>query len=142
MSTLNIPCYAFSTRQASRRLSQFYEHRIISTGVHAQQFTILAIIEHKASISLTELAEELGMDRTTLARNLKPMERDELLTITPSKEDGRIKVIALTSIGKRKLKAARKKWQQAQADFEDKFGAERARKLREELKAAAQAASL
>lgn len=141
MSNLDIPCYAFNARHASRHLSQFYEHRIVGTGVHAQQFTTLAIVESTGPLSVIELAHELAQDRTTLARNLKPLEREALIAITPSKEDRRIRMISITAIGRKKLAAAKIKWREAQAEFEQKFGADRAERLRIELRAAAAAAA-
>lgn len=142
MGTLDIPCYAFSARAASRRLSQFYEHKIVGSGIHAQQFTILAIVKHKGPLSVLDLADELGMDRTTLARSLKPLARDELISIAPTPQDKRIKMISITPLGSRTHTSARKKWLAAQTEFEKKFGAERAANLRAELKAAAQIVSM
>lgn len=141
MSTLDIPCYAFTARHASRHLSQFYEHKIVGSGIHAQQFTILAIIKRKEPLTMIELAQELAMDRTTLARSLRPIHRDGYIVIASGKKDRRNRVISITDQGKEKLEAAAKLWRQAQAEFESRFGVERAAKLREELRAAAEAVS-
>lgn len=139
MSTLDIPCYSFTARHASRHLSQFYEHMIIGSGIHAQQFTILAIIKRKEPLTILELADELSMDRTTLARSLRPIERDGYIAIASGKKDRRNRIISITEQGKEKLDAATKLWRKAQAEFESRFGVERAAKLREELRAAADA---
>jgi DNA-binding MarR family transcriptional regulator len=111
----------------------------MGSGVHAQQFTTLAILEHTGPQSLSELAEQLAMDRTTLTRKLKPLQRDDIITITPHEDDRRIRMISITGTGSKKLKAARIKWREAQAEFERRFGAERAATLRAELRAAAAA---
>lgn len=139
MSTLEIPCYSFSARHASRHLSQFYERIISPSGIHAPQFSILAIVKRKQPLTINELAEELGMDRTTLARNLRPIERDGYIAIVSGKEDRRNRIVSITDLGNKKLEAALKLWRRAQAEFESRFGAERAEKLREELRAAAAA---
>lgn len=139
VSTLDIPCYSFTARHASRHLSQFYEHMIVGSGIHAQQFTILAIIKRKEPLTIIELAQELSMDRTTLARSLSPLERDNYIEITSGKKDRRNRIISITEDGKAKLEVAVKLWRKAQAEFESRFGVERAAKLREELRAAAQA---
>jgi len=139
VSTLDIPCYSFTARHASRHLAQFYEHMLIGSGIHIQQFTILAIIKHKGPLTIIELAQELAMDRTTLARSLSPIERDGYISITSGKEDRRNRIISITTLGKAKLEIALKLWRKAQAEFESRFGVERAAKLREELRAAADA---
>ena len=139
MTDFEIPCYAFSARHASRHLSQFYERKVIASGLHSQQFTILAIIKRKGPLTVVELAEELAMDRTTLARSLQPLERDGVISIASGQKDRRLKIISITADGIIQLDAALILWRQAQAEFESRFGTERAAKLREELKAAAQA---
>jgi len=141
VSTNDIPCYAFTVRHASRHLSQFYESKIGTSGIHTQQFTILAIINGKGPLTITELAEEMAMDRTTVTRSLGPLERDGNLSIVPHENDKRIKVITITAQGKAQLEVALEQWRQAQADFEAVFGAARAAHLRDELRAAAEAVS-
>jgi len=136
----DIPCYAFSARHASRALSQFYEHRVIPSGIHAQQLTILAILKYNAPMTVLELAQALDMDRTTLAHNLRPLQRDGIVSATTGTKDKRNRIIALTEAGAKQLDHALTLWRKAQQEFEDRFGAERAAKLREELRAAAQAA--
>lgn len=138
MSTLDIPCYAFTARHASRHLSQFYERMIGDSGIHGQQFTIVATINKKGPLSVIELAAELGMDRTTLARSLGPLQRDGYISITSGETDRRVKSIAISDQGKEKLEVAVQLWRQAQAEFESRFGVERAARLREELRAAAE----
>lgn len=138
MSAFDIPCHAFTARHASRHLSQFYESMISSSGLHAQQFTVLAIIKHKGPVTVLELAHELGMDRTTLARSLALLERDGVISITSGKTDRRNKHIVITVHGDEKLAVASKMWRQAQDAFETRFGVERATRLREELRAAAE----
>ena len=139
MSALEIPCYSFAARHASRHLSQFYEHIVAASGIHVQQFTILAVIKYKEPLTVIELAEELAMDRTTLARSLRPIQRDGLISITSGKEDRRNRIISITDQGKQQLELASKLWRKAQTEFESRFGVARAASLREELRAAAEA---
>ena len=140
MKKSDIPCHAFSARHASRTLSQFYERRVAPSGIHTQQLTILAILKHHAPMTVLALAQALEMDRTTLAHNLRPLQRDGIVSATTGKQDKRNRIIALTEAGAKQLDHALTLWRQAQTEFEDRFGAERAAKLREELRAAAEAA--
>ena len=74
------------------------------------------------------------MDRTTLARNILPLERDGLIRIEATASDRRSKELRLTKAGEKRLQAARKGWAEAQAQFETSFGPKRAAELRKMLK--------
>ena len=75
------------------------------------------------------------MDRTTLGRNVQPLERDGLVKIEASATDGRAKVLLLTKIGEKRLQAGREAWEQAQRRFDTRFGAKRAADFRAMLRA-------
>jgi DNA-binding MarR family transcriptional regulator len=70
------------------------------------------------------------MDRTTLGRNILPLERDRLITITPARSDRRMKELRLTAAGESRLDAARPAWIAAQRGFEAGFGAKPAAEMR------------
>ena len=72
------------------------------------------------------------MDRTTLGRAVRPLERDRLLAIGPG-DDGRTRSVRLTPAGEARLKAASAKWREAQREFETAFGVRNAAELREVL---------
>jgi DNA-binding MarR family transcriptional regulator len=82
---------------------------------------------------MVELAEITVMDRSTLGRNLRPLQREGLIQLTVGKEDRRSRRIALTSKGRVLLKQGRQLWAKAQAAFEATYGAEHAARLRKEL---------
>jgi DNA-binding MarR family transcriptional regulator len=74
------------------------------------------------------------MDRTTLGRNILPLERDGLIQIEPVLTDRRAKELHLTSAGDKRLQAGVKAWAHAQSQFEATFGAKRAAELRAMLR--------
>lgn len=76
------------------------------------------------------LAEETVMDRTTMTHNLRPLERDGLVTIDIPKDDRRSRVVTLTKLGHQRVKEGQTAWQSAQDQFESKFGKERACDMR------------
>jgi DNA-binding MarR family transcriptional regulator len=80
-----------------------------------------------------ELAASLVLDRSALAHNLKPLEREGLVEVFVDKHDKRNRLIALTEHGWAKLAQSQPLWQDAQRRFERAFGAERARALRATL---------
>ena len=75
------------------------------------------------------------MDRTTLGRNILPLERDRLIKIEASATDRRAKDLHLTKAGEKRLQAGREAWTRAQARFEDRFGPKRAADFRAILRA-------
>jgi DNA-binding MarR family transcriptional regulator len=78
------------------------------------------------SKNIHELAEHLILDRTTLGRNLRPLERDGFLAIEQSGEDGRAWFVILTKKGKATTAKTMEKWEKAQADFHKAIGGENA----------------
>ncbi len=78
-----------------------------------------------------ELAGVIGMDRTTLTSNLKPLERDGLIDIVPSKEDRRAKQAIITKTGLARYKRALPLWSDVQSAFEDSYGEFPAARLRD-----------
>jgi DNA-binding MarR family transcriptional regulator len=70
------------------------------------------------------------MDRTTLGRNILPLERDGLIEIAPGRSDRRTKELRLTKAGAARLRAAAPGWEKAQTRFEEVFGRKRSSELR------------
>jgi DNA-binding MarR family transcriptional regulator len=128
-------CNCFAMRSAARHVTQFYDHLLTPTGLRTTQFSILAKLKRLGPFTINGLAQAMVMDRTTLGRNVLPLERKRLITIGPGTSDRRAKVLQLTSAGEKHLQAARSAWSKAQADFEDTFGPKRAAYLRELLRA-------
>ena len=130
-------CNCFAMRAAARHLSQSYDRFLAPSGLRTTQFSILARLKRKGPLTINALAEDMVMDRTTLGRNILPLERDGLIIIEPTASDRRAKELRLTKAGEKRLQAALKGWSQAQARFETVFGAERAGDLRKLLRAVA-----
>ena len=74
-------CACFNLRKASRVVTQHFDEILKPSGLLITQFTILVAIAMAKSGTINELAERLVMDRTTLTRNLKPMEREGWLKV-------------------------------------------------------------
>ena len=122
-------CNCLALRQAARHISQIYDSYLASEGLRTTQFSILAKLNRLGPLSINELAKSMVMDRTTLGRAIRPLERDRLLTIEAG-EDGRTRSLRLTTSGEARLKAATAKWREAQRKFEMTFGARDAVELR------------
>ena len=128
-------CNCFVVRSAARHVTQLYDQFLAPAGLHVTQFSILAKLKRLGPMTINALAKEMVMDRTTLGRNVLPLERDGLIRIEASAADGRAKVLHLTKAGEKRLQSGRETWTQAQARFEDRFGAKRAADFRAILRA-------
>lgn len=123
-------CNCFAVRQAARHVSQFYDQHLASIGLRTSQFSILAKLRRLGPMTINALAAELVMDRTTLGRNVLPLERDGLIAIKPGATDRRVKELHLTAAGAEKVRAGVKLWAAAQSRFEAAFGPKRSAELR------------
>jgi len=129
-------CTCGSLRKASRRISQFYDTALAPVGIKSTQYSVLSELERSESvggISMSDLADAMVMDRSTLGHNLRPLQRDRLLELRLSVDDRRKRLVVLTHKGKSTLQQARRLWRTAEGRFEKVFGKRRAATLREVL---------
>lgn len=91
-------CVCASLRKAARAVTQVYDEALKPTGLRSTQSNILTVLSIAGTLSISELAQELVMDRTTLARNIKPLEAQGLLTVIPG-QDQRVRLVQLTPAG-------------------------------------------
>jgi len=127
-------CNVMAVRQAARYMTQFYDRYLDPTGLRTTQFGILGKLKRKGSMSINTLAAELVMDRTTLGRNVQPLERDGLVAVEQDPSDGRSKLVQLTKAGEKRFQQALKAWASAQNHFERAYGREEASDLRDMLR--------
>jgi DNA-binding MarR family transcriptional regulator len=126
-------CNCLALRQAARHVSQLYDGHLAAEGLKTTQYSILAKLNRLGPLSINELAKSMVMDRTTLGRAIRPLERDRLLAIGAG-DDGRTRSLKLTPAGQARLKAAAAKWREAQKEFELAFGAPDAADMRTVLR--------
>jgi DNA-binding MarR family transcriptional regulator len=126
-------CHCFAARQAARFVSQIYERHLGRAGVTNTQFSILALLKQLPDATMSALAAAMAMDRTTLLRAIRPLQRDELIEGRATSARSRVILLHLTEKGRGKLAAAYPLWEAAQLEFETQTGAERANELRQTL---------
>jgi len=132
-----LECNCAAIRQAARHVTRHYDQHMAQVGLRSSQFSILTKLKRMGPLGINALAAAMGMDRTTLGRNILPLERDGLVTIGQAQTDLRSKEVTLTKAGADKQRAGLKHWQAAQAGFERSFGRERSAELRALLGAVA-----
>ncbi len=98
-------CALANLRRAARSVTRLFDEALAPSGLRSTQFTVLATVAAAGTVNMSDLAEQLGMDRTTLARNLGPLERDKLLAIEAG-VDQRVRLVSLTDVGLERLRAA------------------------------------
>ena len=131
---VNDRCSCFNLRKASRAVTQFFDHTLEPAGIRATQFTLLVSMASVKARTLTEMANSLVMDRTTLTRNLKPLEKLGLIeTVEPC--DRRSKAYALTEKGREVLTRGIPLWQAAQGKMIESLGTDRFEHLLREVDA-------
>lgn len=125
-------CLSFNLRLVSEIVSQTYDTFMSESGLRDIQFAIMMKIAKHESILLSELADELHMDRTTLMRQLIPLENLDLLSLT-STGGYHIRSTQLTETGMDALKLALPLWKKAQKYMREQLGEQRTTNLLEEL---------
>jgi DNA-binding MarR family transcriptional regulator len=129
---IDIPgvCSCTKVRRAARHLTRFYDACLSESGVRATQYAILGHLKHRGPKTMLELAHLMTMDRATVGHNLRPLERDGLVTIEVSKTDRRARIVSVTNAGLERIALGRPGWDRAQAEFETQFGVRDAAAMR------------
>ena len=126
-------CNCLAMRKAARHVSQLYDRCLAPAGLRVTQFSLLARLHRLGPRTVGELAADLVLDRTTLTRNLRPLERDGLVAAVADPGDRRRHALSLTEAGAGRLRAAWALWAEAQARFERAYGGPEAADLRHVL---------
>jgi DNA-binding MarR family transcriptional regulator len=127
-------CNCAALRKASRRLSQLYDAALAPSGLKSTQFAIFyEILRASEPPTISDLATALVMDQSTVGQNLRPLERDGLISLEHDATDRRRRHVKLTRKGRLRFAAAQPLWIGAQARFENSFGKHEAATLRATL---------
>ncbi len=129
---IGLGCMNFALRRAARKVTLIYDRTFAKAGVRSTQFSVLLTLGAYGDLGVTELAEGLGLDRTTLSKNLGPLFRRELVSVL-SGSDKRRRVLHLTKRGAEMVAKCVPYWEEAQATVEAVVGRREAKALRREL---------
>lgn len=132
---LKTACVCLNVRRAARQVARRYDEAFRPLGLTSGQFSILSALLRDGAVPLGALADILGMDRTTLNRNLKPLEEERLIVTSATKEDRRVRGLSLTKKGRALLDRAIPIWRTAQADSERRLVGTEWPKFRSQLQA-------
>lgn len=127
-----LECMCFEFRKTSRYVINFFDTALKNSDLKSNQFTILASVGYLESPNFKTLAEFVGIDQSTLARNLVTVKKQGLVSVKTGK-NRREKHITLSKKGEQKLFNAFPLWKKTQRGLVRKYGAERWKKTRKEL---------
>ena len=125
-------CACLNVRRTARAVTALYDRTLAPTGLRTGQLTLLVALERAGPVPFTRLAGFLGMDRTTLTRNLSPLQRDRLVAMAPG-ADRRVRLATITEKGRKVLAAAIPLWEEAQDRIAGTLGAGRWQAIRRDL---------
>lgn len=125
-------CACGNIRLVSRALTQFYDEIIEPSGIRITQFSLLSTIAREEAVTVSQLADVLVMDQTTVTHNLNLLEKQGLVERVVG-QDRRVRVLKLTPEGQEALDRAIPYWEEAQAKAVERLGPERYRNLLKDL---------
>ena len=125
-------CACHKVRTAARAVTRAYDDVLRPVGLRATQLTVLAAIAADESVSITAVAKLMGMDRTTLTRNLRPLEADGLIVVG---NEGwrRSRTLEITKKGRTRLREALPLWEKAQKTLQANLSARGWHLIRKDL---------
>jgi DNA-binding MarR family transcriptional regulator len=123
-------CLCTNLRRSARAISNIYDAALAPSGIKITQFSLLRAVERNEPIAISELAEEIALDRTTLARNLVPLERDRLVELSPG-TDQRVTEVRLTRAGRAAIAKALPLWSKTQMEVSRLLSTQRVEQLRD-----------
>lgn len=123
------PCHCFALRRAARAVSREYAEIMGETGLKHTQFSLLAILAEGGQHSISDLADIVGLERTSLSRTLRPLQNEGLVDVA-SEGYRRKREVSITAVGKARFEAGLPLWRKAQARFAEKMGTENIQSLR------------
>ena len=127
-----LDCVCYEVRKTARFVINYYDDALKDADLKSNQFIVLVAVAHLESPNFTKLADFVGIDQSTLARNLITVEKQKLVSVKTGK-NRREKLITLTKKGEHKVEKSFPLWKKAQGRLVGGIGAERWRDIQNEL---------
>lgn len=119
------PCYCTNLRRSALWATEYYDKMLAPSGLSVPQYYLLINLSRMEKANLSQWADRVGLDRTTMVRNVKTLESKGLVSPT----EGRGRTFTLTAHGKTTLAHGISLWEEAQAELREKLGPEDADSL-------------
>ena len=129
-------CVCFNLRWVTRAVTQFFGAEMRRYGIRPTQGSVLAALMTKDNWNMAELSDCLGMERTTLVRNLRPLQRDGFARTVGGGRGGRVEV-SITAKGRKQVEKLAPAWKSAQSAVVKTLGEKRWSAILSDLETAA-----
>jgi len=126
-------CVCTTLRMATRSIARLYDEALAPAGLRTTEYSILARLLADGPAPVGQLSARLLMDRTTLAREARPLVEAGLVEVSVG-EDRRRRMLAITAAGRERVRQARPLWKAVQERVQERFGTERTDTLIAELR--------
>ena len=125
-TTISAPkgCTNFKTRQLGRLLSRHYDVELAKVGLKTTQYSLLTHVLRLGPIAPGELARQMGLEASTLTRNLHPLVAEGWL-LQGAGADARSRLVCITAAGRQKQADAQRYWKAAQQNVNAVLGLDR-----------------
>lgn len=127
---MSIACYCTRLKTVTRKVAGLYDVALAPVGINIAQFAILRNVRRHQPVSLTELGRLLELDRSTMGRNIRVVEKMGLVWLGRG-EDQRELVVSLSEQGEAILEEASPLWEECQRDITGRLGTDRLKALNE-----------
>jgi DNA-binding MarR family transcriptional regulator len=107
-------CLCLASRRAARKITRTFDRELRPYRLRVTQFSVLVMLSLRGAMTIGELAEALGAERTTLTRNLALIQGASWVKIQPGEEDARSRVVTVTAKGRAVVTRAFRAWRKAQ----------------------------
>jgi len=106
-------CVFFNLRWVTRVVTKFYDAEMRRHGIRPTQGSILTSLQARDRWTMAELSDWLGMERTTLVRNLRPLQRDGFVQVDGGGRGSRVE-LSITAKGRKQIEKIEPAWKSAQ----------------------------
>jgi DNA-binding MarR family transcriptional regulator len=120
LTTLINDCACLKVRTAARAVTKFYDNAFRPLGLRATQLSVLLAVAFSRAVSIASLSRMLGMDRSTLTRNLRPLEEKGLVALGPEGHH-RSRTLSITSKGDQLVRKAVPLWEKTQQKLREQL---------------------
>jgi len=127
-----VPCFCAVLTIAARSVSRLYNDELRLVGLEVTQHALLAVLRQLGRVTVGELGERLAVDKTTISRNVKVLERNGWVSVERGK-DGRERVTMLTDSGAKKLNSAKPAWDRAQHRMQEAMSSKSFETIRRQM---------
>ncbi|MGE0664973.1 MAG: MarR family winged helix-turn-helix transcriptional regulator [Sphingomonadales bacterium] len=125
-------CPSFNLRKSARAVSRVFDEALQPSGLRSGQFVMLLAIGSLVEPTYSQLARDLVMDTSTIARSLRPLQREGLIAVIAG-PDRRRKTVKITAAGAERVRQTVPLWRKAQARFNERVGEDRWSRMLDDL---------